>query len=198
MPTVLRQRASRAPTHLPLLWGVLVSRAPGSREGSPGPCGRLADPLSVFVLRERLCEDKGFETGAPPPIRVAGLTDLHGDHKSTSVPSHFPGRVSVLRVRCSGLEPSAGELLPCLPPHRARAGLGPLPARGTSGSAASVLPRRWTEQTDGQGAEKAARDPLAGNRAAARTTETMGTHRAPGSGGRRGSLCGARSRHPQP
>ena len=92
--------------------GILLSQAPRGQEGSPSPCGCLADLLSVFPFKERLCKDKSFKAKAQLPIKVARLADLHGDHRSTAVPSHFPGRVSALSLQCLGLELSLGEDLP--------------------------------------------------------------------------------------
>ena len=58
---------------------------------------------SVFALKERLCKDKSFEAQAQLPSEVARLADLHGDHRSTAVPSHFPG--IALSLQCRGLAP---------------------------------------------------------------------------------------------
>lgn len=97
--------------HLFLLWGVLVGQAPRGQEGSPSLSGRLAGLLLVFAFSKRLCKDKSFE--ARLPIEVARLAGLHGDHRSTSVPSDFPGRASALNPQCPGLEkPRLGPLCP--------------------------------------------------------------------------------------
>lgn len=75
---------------------------------------------SVFALKERLCKDKSFEAQAQLPREVAGLADLHGDHRSTAVPSHFPG--VALNLQCRGLAPREH-----LPRPRRRPRPGPLP-----------------------------------------------------------------------
>lgn len=62
-------------------------------------------------IQQRLCKDKSLEAWLP--IDVARLAGLHGDRRSTSVPSDFPGRASALNPQCPGLEkPRLGPLCP--------------------------------------------------------------------------------------
>lgn len=71
--------------------GCLGQPAPQSPGGEAAvPEEAWADLRSVFALKERLCKDKSFEAQAQLPSEVARLAGLHGDHRSTAVPSHFP------------------------------------------------------------------------------------------------------------
>lgn len=102
-----------APTTSAAALGILVSQAPRGQEGSPSPCGCLADLLSVFPFKERLCKDKSFKARAQLPIKVARLADLHGDQRSIGVPPHFPGRIRELinNLQCTG-QPLTTEKYP--------------------------------------------------------------------------------------
>lgn len=67
--------------------------------------------------------------------------DLHGDHKSTSVPSPSPGTVSVLNLQCPGLEPSAGDTSHTSPHPRQKPRLGPpCPLGGQEGGQPLLSP----------------------------------------------------------
>lgn len=104
---------------MPLLWDILVSQAPMARREAPVPLDNWKICFQLFALKERLCEDKSFQGQARLLIKVAGLADLHGDHRSTSVRSHFPGRVSALNLQSLGLEPSPRKhTLTSTPPPR--------------------------------------------------------------------------------
>lgn len=197
-PSLTRQSSPRAPPpHLPLLWGDLAA----GRE-APAPVDAWPrSALSVRAPREPLGRQK-LRSPGPAPIEVARLTDLHGDHKSTSVPSHFPGRVSVLRVQCSGLEPSAGEHLPYLPhtPPSRSPGWVPCPRGGQGGQPPLFA---GDGQLGRQSRQTAAGLPswppgcgswLPGSLGAGPVPTAVPL--APGSRGRSSSLCGDRSRHP--